>query len=247
MPRVYGNSPGQPISFQSCSATDAGVAIGLVSMPLTVVKSLFHGAFFVTSRRHAGSPFLTSAMVSREKSGSCSTSSAAATGAVGADFSRSRLRLIRPSYQSGLCASRETQRESGAFERLAAAQPEKLRGDVECKFAARAEVERAVRDGARVELAEEVAAVGGCAEAPDEGAGERRVDRQRGAVGDDEPVGEQIVRGDRTVSDRDSHRFLATSSNPGPNGIHSKSRSTLKIARTAPTSHRARPTRATDC
>src|SRR6185369_7650858 len=106
---------------------------------------------------------------------------------------------------------------------------------------ARAEGEAAVGDRARVELAEEIAAVGARAEAPDERSGERRVERQRGMLSDDEPVGEEVVRGDRAVGDRDPHRFLATSSNPGPNGIHPNRRSIEKTARTAPTSHRARP------
>src|SRR5436190_19717531 len=42
-------------------------------------------------------------------------------------------------------------------------------------------------------------------------------------------------------------RFRATSSSPGPNGIHEKSRSSANTARTSPTSARDRPARATDC
>src|SRR5438477_10356731 len=144
MPRVYGNSPGQPISFQSCSATDSGVAMGLVSMPLMVVKSLFHGAFLVASRRHAGSSFRTAAMVSPAKSGSCSAPAAPATGAAGADFSRSRLRLMKLSYQRvearrSLLQKRgqsflrladgEEESEGRALERVAAAARKELGGD----------------------------------------------------------------------------------------------------------------------
>src|SRR3954463_4318924 len=159
MPRVYGNSPGQPISFQSCPATDSGVAMGLVSMPLTVVKSLFHGAFLVASRRHAGSPFFTSASVSRSKSGSCSPSTGSATGAAAADFSRS-IWLIGSSYNelAGSIPGSETRRpllqkraqpflrhaggeedrKGRALERVAAAVREELRRDVEGEPAARA-------------------------------------------------------------------------------------------------------------
>src|SRR5947207_12702323 len=173
MPRVYGNSPGQPISFQSCSATENGVAIGLVSMPLMVVKSLFHGAFFVASRRHGGSCFRTAAIVSRAKSGSCSASVGSATGAAGANFSRSRS-LIGSSYNTLArsipasearpsllqkrgqpflrLAGREEEREGRALERVAAAARKELGGDVERELAARAEIEGPIGDRARVEI-----------------------------------------------------------------------------------------------
>src|SRR5439155_15045919 len=100
---------------------------------------------------------------------------------------------------------------------------------------------------ARVELAEEIAPVRARAEAPDERPGQRGVDRQPRRLGHDEPVGQEVVRGDRSLGDGDSHRFLATSSSPGPNGIHPNSRSIENTARTTFTSHRARPARATDC
>src|SRR5947207_5310045 len=138
-------------------------------MPLMVVKSLFHGAFLVASRRHAGSSFRTSAIVSRAKSGSCSASAGFGTGAAGTDFSRSRLRLMKLSYQRGKprrallqkrgeaflrLASGEEESEGRALELVAAAAREELRGDVERELAAGAELENAVGNRARVELAE---------------------------------------------------------------------------------------------
>jgi hypothetical protein len=55
----------------------------------------------------------------------------------------------------------------------------------------------------------------------------------------------QIVDIDRVRRD-DDHGFRATSNRPGPNGIHENTRSIEKTARTARTSHRDRPARATD-
>src|SRR5690242_12230565 len=133
-------------------------------------------------------------------------------------LSEARPSLLQKRIQPFLrLAGGEKQRERGALERVAAAVREELRTDVEREPAARAELECAVRDRARVELAEEVAPVRARAETPEERSGQRQIDRQRGALGDDEPVGEQVVRGDRAVGDRDPHRFLATSSSPGPN------------------------------
>src|SRR4029077_3735197 len=135
-----------------------------------VVKSLFQGAFLVASRRHAGSSFRTSAIVSRAKSGSCSASAGSGTGAAGADFSRSRLRLMKLSYQRGKprrallqkrgeaflrLPGREGDGEGRALARVAAAAREELRGHVECELAAGAELETPVGNRARVELAEE--------------------------------------------------------------------------------------------
>src|SRR5205823_6807279 len=126
--------------------------------------------------------------------------------------------------------------ERRALERVAAAAREELGGDVERELAASAKLEGPIGDRARVELAEEVAPVRAPAEAPDERTGERRVDRQPGLLRDDEPVRQEVVRGDRSIGDDDSHPFLATSSSPGPNGIHPKSRSIENTARTTFTS-----------
>src|SRR5712691_6316763 len=71
MPRVYGNSPGNARSrLKSRLAMSAGVASGLTSIPLTVVKSFFH-ARFADAARHLPSSRFTCASVSSENSESC--------------------------------------------------------------------------------------------------------------------------------------------------------------------------------
>src|SRR5207253_307984 len=123
-------------------------------------------------------------------------------------FSRSRLRLMKLSYQRvearrSLLQKRgqpflrlaggEEKSERRALERVAAAARKELGGDVERELAARVELENPIGDRVRVELAEEIAPVRAHAEAPDERTGKRRVDRQPRLLGHDEPVRQEVV------------------------------------------------------
>src|SRR6185436_3710727 len=79
---------------------ESGVAIGLTSIPLTVVKSFFQYAFFAssgsrTSRRHRDSCFSTPASASAENRGSCSSLAFGGVGGTGTGVGMSvSLRLM---------------------------------------------------------------------------------------------------------------------------------------------------------